>query len=75
MRQQRKLLVQKSSLKIGHAGEHFACYVSLMQGYNAFKVGGQNKFDIIIGNNGCLFRVQVKTSQYRDKGKNSRSCN
>ena len=65
--------MQKSSLKTGHAGEHFACYVSLIQGYNAFKVGGQNKFDIIIGHKGCLFRVQVKTSQYKDKGKDSLS--
>lgn len=61
--------MQKNSLKIGHAGEHFTCYVSLMEGYDAYKVSGQKMFDILIEYKSILYKVQVKTSQYRDKGK------
>jgi len=69
MRLLRKLLVQKNSLKIGSAGEHLACFDAIMEGYDAHKVSGQRKFDLLVEDKGLLFRVQVKTSQYRDKGK------
>ena len=65
--------MQKNSLKIGHAGEHFTCFVSLMQGYDAYKVSGQKKFDVLIEYNNILYKVQVKTSQYRDRSKKNPS--
>lgn len=61
--------MQKNSIKIGQAGEHLACYFAIMEGYDAHKVAGQRKFDVLVEDKGLLFRVQVKTSQYRDKGK------
>ena len=61
--------MQKNAIKIGQAGEHLACYHAIMEGYDAHKVSGQRKFDILVEDKNLLFRVQVKTSQYRDKGK------
>lgn len=65
--------MQKNSLKIGHAGEHFTCFVCLMQGFDAYKIGGQRKFDVLIEYNNKLYKIQVKTSMYKDKSKKNPS--
>ena len=61
--------MQKNSLKIGNAGEHLACYYAIMEGFDAHRVSGQRKFDVLVEDSGLIFRVQVKTSRYRDKNK------
>lgn len=58
--------MQKNSLKIGLAGEHFTCYIAIMQGYDAHRVSGQRAFDVLIESKETLYKVQVKTSRYRD---------
>ncbi len=57
--------MQKNSLKIGSAGEHLACFDAIMEGFDAHKVSGQRKYDILVEEKGLLFRVQVKTSRYK----------
>ena len=71
MKQQRKLLVQKNSLKVGHAGELFTCFTAIMDGYDAHRVSGQRAFDVLIEHNKNLYKVQVKTSRYRDNNRPS----
>ncbi len=70
MNQQKKSQQRLSNLKVGHAGEHFTCYTAMMQGFDAHRVSGQRMFDVIIEDLGTLYKVQVKTSRYRDSGKN-----
>jgi hypothetical protein len=52
-----------SSLQFAKAGEHLACVVLLLQGYNAFLVDAGLPYDLLIDLGGGKFgRVQVKST-------------
>ncbi len=50
------------SLMVGTAGEHFVCFDCFYKGHNATIVNGQMPYDVVIAENGYVYKVQVKTS-------------
>ncbi len=49
------------NLMIGKAGEHLACSDLICKGYNAFLSDQGLPFDILVEDNGKIYRGQVKT--------------
>ncbi len=51
----------QDNLMIGKAGEHLACFDLIMKGFNAFLSDQGLPFDILVENNGKIYRGQVKS--------------
>jgi hypothetical protein len=52
-----------NDLQIGKAGEYLVCADLILQGYIAFPSEQGLPFDVVLNNNGKLFKVQVKTTR------------
>ena len=50
------------SLMRGTAGEHLVCFDAYYQNYSASIVNGQLPYDIVLADNGRVYKIQVKTS-------------
>ena len=50
------------SLMKGTAGEHLVCFDAYYQNYSATIVNGQLPYDIVLADNGRVYKIQVKTS-------------
>ena len=46
----------------GTAGEHLVCFDAYYQNYSASIVNGQLPYDIVLADNGRVYKIQVKTS-------------
>ena len=46
----------------GTAGEHLVCFDAYHQNYSATIVNGQLPYDIVLADNGRVYKIQVKTS-------------
>jgi len=66
-------MVQYSSeeIQIGKAGQFFCCYKLTIQGFNAWIAPEGLPYDVVVDDNGDLYRIQVKTTALplRDVGK------
>jgi hypothetical protein len=51
-----------NELQIGKAGQHYACYDLIKQGYNAFLSDEGLLYDVLVDHENTFYRIQVKTT-------------
>ena len=53
---------------VGTCGEHLTCFDLYHNGFPAHIIGGQHQYEIIMYTNQELLKIQVKTTNYTERG-------